>query len=171
MEEATCMGLLRASCQPFSQDEWTASAHMVAEADDVLAALTDPEAIAGWAPVSFEIDGLAGGRLKDGSHERVTGSLAGIRVAFDIEVERADLGGLELTADGPFALHVSYRLVEDDDGVLVRASVRMGEPRGLTALILRAAVAAVLNGRALDGALRRLEASLPCRAGAELVAA
>jgi hypothetical protein len=83
------MGLLRASCQPFSKDHWTTSARLGAEADEVLRALTDPEAIATWAPVSFEIDGLAGGRLEAGSHERVTGSLAGIRVAFDVEVERA----------------------------------------------------------------------------------
>jgi hypothetical protein len=165
------MGLLRASCEPFSQDEWTATARLGAEAEDVLTALTDPDAIAEWAPVSFEVAGLAGGRLEAGGRERVTGSLAGIRVAFDVVVERADLDGLELLAEGPFALEVSYRIREAEDGVLVRATVRMGQPRGLTALILRAAVAAALNGHALDGALRRLEASLPCRAAGQLLAA
>lgn len=165
------MGLLRASCAPFSQDEWTASRHLDSEAEDVLTALTDTDAIADWAPVHFEADGMAGGQLAAGSRERVTGSLAGIAVAFQVEVERADLDGLELTAEGPLTLKVSYRFTEDEDGVLVRATVRICQPRGLSALILRAALAAALNGRVLDSALSRLEASLPCRETPVLLAA
>lgn len=165
------MGLLRASCAPFSQDEWTASRHLDSDAEDVLTALTDPDAIAEWAPVNFEVDGMADGQLTAGSRERVTGSLAGIAVAFRVEVQRADLDGLELTAEGPLTLKVSYRFIEDDDGVLVHATVRLCEPRGLSAVILRAAVAATLNGRVLDRALRRLEASLPCRETRVLLAA
>ena len=57
---------------------------------DVLALLTAPEAIASWAPVPFEIDEIDGRRLQAGSRARVSGGLAGRRVAFDVDVHRAD---------------------------------------------------------------------------------
>ena len=60
-------------------DVWTTSAWLDNDPDGVLRALTDPAAIAGWAPVNFEVDGLASGRLAAGSRrERVSGSIAGI---------------------------------------------------------------------------------------------
>ena len=42
---------------------WTARVELHAEPDEVLRALTDPEMIAGWAPVAFDVEGLADGRL------------------------------------------------------------------------------------------------------------
>jgi hypothetical protein len=43
---------------------------------DILAFLTEPEAIARWAPVPFEVLALDGDRLRFGSHARVAGHLA-----------------------------------------------------------------------------------------------
>jgi len=139
---------------------WTASAWMDDDPNGVLHALTDPAAIARWAPVSFEVDGLAGGRLAAGSRERVSGSIAGIGATFDIEVMRADTKGLELVANGPISLDVKYRFIEHDDGVSVHARVGIRRRRGLSAQLLQAAVAALLNAGALARALRKLENSL-----------
>jgi Polyketide cyclase / dehydrase and lipid transport len=156
---------------PLAQSEWTASAFMDADAEDVLDALTDPNAISAWAPVSFEVEGLARGRLEAGGRERVTGCLAGLHVSFDITVRRADLEGLELTARGPVRLEVAYRFVEYDDEVFVEATVRVIPQGGLTAQLLRGAVSAVLNAGALGSALRRIEACVERRVESELVAA
>jgi hypothetical protein len=150
---------------------WSASAHMLSDPDEVLDALTDPGAIAQWAPISFEVDGLARGRLRAGSRERVSGSIAGIRATFDVEVTRADRQRLELVARGPVSLDVAYSFSEHDGGVVVDAHVGVRRQRGLTAQVLRAAVGALLNAGALRSALRRIEASLPCARGVELVAA
>jgi hypothetical protein len=141
-------------------DVWTASAWLDDDPDGVLRALTDPTIIARWAPVNFEVDGLAGGRLAAGSRERVTGSIAGIGATFDVEIMRADTKGLELVADGPISLDVNYRFIEHDDGVNVHARVGIRRRRGLTAQLLQAAVAALLNAGALARALRKLENSL-----------
>src|SRR5436305_1723731 len=155
--------------EPSGSGVWTARTRMCADAEDVLSALTDPAAIAAWAPVRFEVDGLAGSRLQAGSRERVTGSLAGIRAAFEIEVLSADYDSLELVASGPVELGVSYRFFEDDDGVIVEAAVRISRQRGLSSQLLAAAVSALLNAGALRSALRRIEDSLGQPAEAELV--
>ena len=39
--------------------------------------LTEPEAIARWAPIPFEVMELDGARLMAGSHARLAGRLAG----------------------------------------------------------------------------------------------
>ncbi len=165
------MLLLRTTWPLPTQEEWRAAAKICADAEEVLSALTDPEAIAAWAPVSFEVEGLASGRLETGSRERVTGSLAGIGVTFDVEVSRADREGLELTARGPVGFAVAYRFLEHEAGVFVEATVRIVRQGGLAGQVLRGAVAAVLNTGALDSALRRLADSLECWAGSELVPA
>lgn len=145
-------------------DVWTASAWLDDEPYGVLRALTDPAAIARWAPVTFEVDGLAGGPLAAGSRERVSGSIAGIGATFDVEVMRADTNGLELVADGPISLDVNYRFIEHGDGVAVHARVGIRRRRGLSAQFLQAAVAALLNAGALARALRKLEDSLAASA-------
>ncbi|HET6869373.1 MAG TPA: hypothetical protein VFH80_25910 [Solirubrobacteraceae bacterium] len=139
---------------------WTASAWLDHDPNGVLGALTDPAAIARWAPVTFEVDGLAGRRLAAGSRERVSGSIAGIGATFDVQVIRADTNGLELVADGPISLDVNYSFIEHDDGVSVHARVGIRRRRGLSAQLLQAAVAALLNAGALARALRKLEHSL-----------
>ena len=47
-------------------------------------------------------------RLIAGSHVRVSGSLVGRRVGFDVRVHQAGDGRLALTADGPVAMDVAY---------------------------------------------------------------
>ena len=101
-------------CTSTPRDVWTASALVDADPDAVLDALTDPDAIADWAPVGFDVDGLEGGRLRSGGRARVRGALAGVGATFDVDVMRADESGLELEARGPIGLEVAYRVAADD---------------------------------------------------------
>lgn len=149
---------------------WRACAAVRADAHAVLDALTDPELIAAWAPVGFELEDGCPSRLRAGSRERVSGSLAGVRASFDVEVHQAGGDRLELVAEGPVSMDVSYRLREQGDRVLVEASVAMRRREGLSAKILRAAVVALLNAGALDRALQSLVRSVST-AGRELAAA
>jgi len=137
-------------------DVWTASRFVAAEPPAVLRSLTDPELIGVWAPVDFEVDGLEGRRLRPGSHAWVNGSLGGVAAEFEIEVLRADERGLKLSARGPVALDVDYRIDRADQGVMVEAKIRLERERGLTGRVLRAATGALLSAGALDRALRRL---------------
>jgi hypothetical protein len=162
---------LRPNTDSSDPDVWMASAQVRSDLDDVLGALTKPDSIACWAPVSFEVDGLAGGRLRAGSRERVSGSLAGVRATFEVEVTRADRQRLELVAHGPVSLDVAYSFDQQRDGVIVDACVAIRRQRGLTAQLLRAAAGALLNAGALKTALRRLESSLASPLEAELLAA
>jgi hypothetical protein len=116
-------------------------------------------------------EGLAGSRLHAGSRERVSGSIAGVRTTFDVEVRSADRERLELVARGPVSLDVAYRFEEHDAGVRVDAQVGIQRQRGLTAQLLRAAVGALLNAGALGSALGRTEASLSAPLEADLLAA
>jgi hypothetical protein len=152
-------------------DVWSARADFDAEAADVLQALTDPDTIAEWAPVSFEIDGGSGRALRAGSCERISGSIAGLRVAFDVEVARADLSRLELVARGPLSMDVAYAFLEREDHVTVEAHVAVHRGGGLTGHVLARAVSALLNAGALQRALGRLEGSLCGDFEPELLAA
>lgn len=150
---------------------WNARTLIRTDAAEALHALTDPAMIARWAPVAFEVDGISGGCLRAGSRERVTGTIAGIRASFDVEVSRADTARLELVARGPVTLDVAYSFSDQDLGVLVEASVGLRQQRGLAAQVLRAAVAALLGAGGLSSALGRLEASLCQTPQPELLAA
>src|SRR5947209_7708224 len=141
-------------------NEWAARIDVDAPAEDVLRALTEPDAIAAWAPVEFEIDGLAGGRLQAGSRERVAGVVAGVRASFTVQVLRADFDALELVAEGPLVFHVLYRFTEREAGVEVEARVQMRRGGGLAGRLLQPAAGALLNGGALGCALRRLRTAL-----------
>ena len=72
-----------------------------ASAEQVMRVLTDPAEIRGWSPLPFEVNELDGETLATGSEARVSGSLAGMSVGFDVTVHSADADGLRLTADGP----------------------------------------------------------------------
>lgn len=143
-----------------SRDVWRARRSVSAEPPEVLAALTDPECITLWAPVDFEVEGLRGRRLRDGSHAIVSGSLAGVAVEFELEVLRADEEGLELQAHGPVDFEVAYRFVPERPGVTIDAEIKLGHGPGLNARVLRAATGALLSGGALDHALGRLAREL-----------
>jgi hypothetical protein len=127
---------------------------------DVLALLTAPEAIATWAPVAFEVDALDSRRLRTGSRARVSGGLAGRRVAFDVDVHLADEERLVLTAEGPVGLDVEYRVTPTDSGSRVRARVSVRRGDGLLGRLLAQATGALLSGGALDVALGRITREL-----------
>ena len=134
------------------------TAHTTADAapEQVLQVLTDPDAIASWSPIPFEVENLDGLRLEAGSYARVSGSLAGKRVGFDVEVHAADEGGLELTAEGPISIDVLYELEPVAGGSEVTASVSVRDGSGITGRLLARATGALLSGGALDAAAGRI---------------
>src|SRR5579871_5372935 len=103
LEEDRAMLLLGNGPQK-TEDVWHARATLHGESSEVLAALTEPELIAAWAPVGFELEDPGALPLRAGSHERVCGSIAGVRAYFDVDVTCAEPGRLELVADGPLAM-------------------------------------------------------------------
>jgi hypothetical protein len=136
---------------------WNAATTVEAPAEIVFDALTDPDAVARWSPVEFELEQLDSDRLETGSCARVSGRLAGVDVGFDVEVLEAEDGRLFLTADGPVALDVAYDLVAVADGSSeVRASVGVRPGRGFRGRILAEATTALLRAGALQAALARI---------------
>jgi hypothetical protein len=127
-----------------------------ASTEQVLAVLTDPEAIRSWSPVPFEIDEEAGSALRTGTRTRVSGSLAGLKVGFDVHVHAADADGLRLSADGPVAFDVTYGLRPVETGSEVSASVSLGRSRGITARLIGKATEALLAAGALESAANRI---------------
>ena len=128
--------------------------------DDVLALLTAPDAIANWAPIPFEVDEMDGRILRRGTRARVSGGLAGRRVAFDVDVHQADGGCLALTAEGPVGLDVQYLVTQVSGGSEVRASVSVRRGKGLLGQVLAQATGALLSGGALELALGRITREL-----------
>jgi hypothetical protein len=125
--------------------------------EQVLQVLTDPESIRDWSPIPFELDDLDGIRLETGSLARVSGSLAGKRVGFDVEVHSATTSSLELTAEGPIAIDVLYEFESvDGGGSEVTASVGVRGGSGLTGRLLASATGALLKAGALDAAASRI---------------
>jgi hypothetical protein len=136
--------------------EWTATTRANATPEQVLEALTHPDEIRRWSPVDFDLEELDGRRLAAGTRGRVTGKLAGVRVGFDVEVHAADEARLELSADGPVGLDVSYELTVDETGAELRARVSMRRSGGLTGRLVANATAALLSAGALEGAAGRI---------------
>ena len=134
---------------------WTTQTTVPGPPSEVLRLLTDPEAIARWAPVPFEIVALDGDRLVAGSTARVRGRLAGREMCFDVEVLQADDAQLTLIASGPILLEVDYGLAEKVDGSEVRASVSV-KGNGLWGRALAAATETLLAAGAIHASLRRL---------------
>jgi hypothetical protein len=122
---------------------------------DVLEFLTEPEAIARWSPVPFEVVALDGVRLQSGSHARIAGLLAGRSVEFDVDVLRASDERLELVADGPICIDVRYRVRPSGVSSEIEASIGV-EGRGLFGRMLAKATEALLAGGALRLSLERL---------------
>ena len=143
---------------------WTATTTVDAAPEAVLDVLTDPEAIARWAPLPFDVDDLDTPRLVTGSTARVSGRLAGRRVGFVVEVHEADDGRLSLAATGPVGLDVNYDLAATDTGSEVHASVSVRNGRGITGRLLAEATSALLSAGALSHAVSRLAALAACPA-------
>ncbi|MDX6723707.1 MAG: hypothetical protein QOD73_2111 [Solirubrobacteraceae bacterium] len=143
---------------------WTATTTVDADRDAVLDVLTDPDAVARWAPLPFEVDDLDTPRLVAGSRARVSGLLAGRRVGFDVEVHEAGPGRLRLEAHGPVALDVAYDLSATQRGSEVRASISVRNGKGFTGRLLAEATNALLSAGALTHALSRLTREAACPA-------
>jgi len=134
---------------------WTAQTTTAGHPDQVLMVLTDPDEIARWAPISFELVDFEGQRLLAGDKVRVRGALGGPTIQFQVEVTEADDGRLVLSATGPIRLDVEYEAVAIEHGSQVRASVALSGT-GLRGRILARATDALLAGGALTSAVSRI---------------
>jgi carbon monoxide dehydrogenase subunit G len=135
---------------------WTAQALTDARPEDVLVALTDPDAVARWSPVAFDVEDDRVRRLSAGTRTRVSGKVAGVRVGFDIEVDQADERILRLRASGPVSMDVEYDVEPSGEATEVRASVSVRPGRGLMSSVIAEATAGLLRAGALNCALDRL---------------
>jgi carbon monoxide dehydrogenase subunit G len=122
----------------------------------LLEVLTDPDACRRWAPVAFDVDGLAAPRLAAGTRARVTGRLAGRAVGFDVHIEEASGERLALRASGPVALDVAYDLAPTGAGSHVRASVSVRSGGGLLGRLAAEATNALLGAGLLDTTVSRI---------------
>lgn len=138
---------------------WHSNATVAGSPTDVLELLTEPEAIARWAPIPFEVVTLDGARLESGSRARVAGKLAGRWVEFEVDVLRASDERLELVAQGPISLDVRYRLRPAGSSSQIEATVAV-EGRGLLGRVLAKATETLLAGGALRMSLERLAREL-----------
>ena len=141
---------------------WTATTTVDAPPDAVLDMLTDPHAIASWAPVDFEVCDLDSDRLAPGARPRVEGRLAGVSVGFEVEVLAAGEEGLALRAAGPVAFDVRYDLEPAAGGrsASLRASIGVRPGRGFRGRVLAEATNALLSAGALQQALDRIGRSV-----------
>jgi hypothetical protein len=138
---------------------WRAQNTVAGEPDEVLAVLTEPDIIARWAPIDFELVDRRRERLRAGDHVRVRGFLAGRCLEFVVDVAVASAGRLSLTATGPIALDVEYVARPAQDGSLVQATVGVSG-RGLIGRVLAQATDALLAAGALTAAITRIAREL-----------
>lgn len=138
---------------------WTARTRLPGPPEAVLALLTDPDAIALWAPVGFELVDYEGRRLIAGDRVRVRGALAGPSVSFDVDVAEADDGRLALTATGPIRLDVDYRVDALGECSELKASVTVSG-NGLRGRLLARATETLLAAGALSTAVGRIAEQL-----------
>ena len=146
---------------------FTARTTVKAPPEQVLEVLTDPDEIRSWSPIPFELEELDGRRLAAGSVARVSGSLIGKRLGFDVAVHAAGIDGLELTAAGPISIDVLYAVEPVEGGSEVTASIGVGGGSGLTGRLLASATSALLKGGALElatGRIARAAEAAPCLA-------
>ena len=135
---------------------WTAKTAIASRPGQVMEVLTRPCAISSWAPVPFEVEGLASDRLTTGSKARVAGMLAGKELAFDVEVHEASEDALRLTAVGPFVeMDVAYDVESLDEYSHVQATIDV-KGKGVMGRFVAKAVEGFLAGGALTGALGQL---------------
>jgi len=134
---------------------WTTETWVAGAPEEVLELLTEPDAIARWAPIPFELLDLDGARLQPGTRARVSGALAGRRLEFDVEIHEADEERLSLVANGLVSIGAEYLLVPADGGSDVRASVSVSG-RGLLGGTFARAFEAVLAAGALRASVARI---------------
>ena len=134
---------------------WTTQTWVAGAPEEVLELLTEPDAIARWAPIPFELLDLDGARLQQGTRARVSGALAGRRLEFDVEIREADEERLSLVANGLVSIGAEYLLAPADGGSDVRASVSVSG-HGLLGGTLARAFEAVLASGALRASVTRI---------------
>ena len=123
--------------------------------EEIFELLTEPDAIARWAPIPFEVVELDDERLRAGSRARVRGGLAGRSLEFDVEIHEARDGRLSLGAAGPISIDAEYVLRPADGGSVVSASVSVAG-QGLIGRVLARATEAVLAAGALRASVARI---------------
>lgn len=134
---------------------FTAHTNATSAPHEVLDQLTDPAAIARWAPVEFEVLELDQERLYAGANVRVRGQLAGQRAEFCVAVLELSEQRLALVAQGPVSLDVEYDVRPAVRGSAIRASVSV-LGHGLIGRLLAKATEALLAAGALQSSLNRL---------------
>jgi hypothetical protein len=143
---------------------WTTEMWLEGMPEEILDVLTDPAALARWAPMDFQVLELDGERLQAGSHARVSGGLAGRRLEFDVDVREAHPRRVSVVASGPVSIDAEYLLRPARGGSSVRASVSVSG-RGLIGGALARATEALLAAGVLRASVarigRELEPSLP----------
>ena len=122
---------------------------------EVAQLLTDPDAIAHWAPVPFEVLELDKQRLYPGAEVRVRGQLAGQSAEFSVHVLEVSEERLTLVAEGPISLEVDYGVRPAVRGSRIDASVSV-LGHGLIGRLLAKATEALLAAGALQSSLNRL---------------
>jgi hypothetical protein len=126
---------------------------------DVLALLTEAEAIARWSPVPFELVDSTSGRLHAGDRVRVRGALGGRSIEFVVQVGDARDGRLSLTASGPIDIDVEYVARASKGGSDVRAHIAVAG-RGVRGRLLASATDALLAAGALRASMARIAREL-----------
>ena len=134
---------------------WTTETWVAGAPEEVLELLTEPDAIARWAPIPFELLDLDDERLVAGAHARVTGAFAGRRLEFDVEIHEADEERPSLVANGLVSIGAEYLLAPSDGGSDVRVSVSVSGRRLLGGVVARA-FEAVLAAGALRASVARI---------------
>ena len=134
---------------------WTAHTRVAGPPDEVLELLTEPDAIARWSPIDFQVLDFAGARLGRGDRVRVQGRLIGRPLEFEVVVREADDGRLALSASGPVRLDVEYLATQCGDGSEVSASVAVSG-QGLWGRVFAQATETLLAAGALRAALDRI---------------
>jgi hypothetical protein len=134
---------------------WTSETWLAGPPEEVLDLLTEPDAIARWAPIDFEVVDYQGERLRTGTRARVCGVLAGRRLELDVDVLDAEDGRLALVANGPISIDVEYIVRPSDRGSQLHASISVAG-RGLMGRVLARATDVVLAAGALDVAVGRI---------------
>jgi Polyketide cyclase / dehydrase and lipid transport len=138
---------------------WTAHTRVARPPDEVLSVLTEPEAIARWSPVDFQLLDFDGERLLPGDRVHVRGLLVGLPLEFEVVVREADAGRLALTATGPIRLDVEYLATPGEDGSDIHASVAVSG-QGLCGRVLAQATDTLLAAGALRAAIERIAQEL-----------
>lgn len=131
---------------------WVSKTRFEGDPENLVAGLTDIEAIERWAPVPFRLDSDAR-RLRSGDQLGVRGALLGRAVHFTVEVVQADHNGLRLRAHGPFEIDVDYQIAHASSTLSARVETRAGGPKSK---LLASAANALLAAGALEHSLRRV---------------